>query len=201
MTRLAGALGDECKFGGGKVLRDGMGQRAGGLSTEADLATTTRFIEGEGEGGEGEGEGEGGKEGSDGEGEREGGGEEERTTEHRLELDVVITNIVVVDYTGIYKADIGIRFRRDGYEQEEEAGGGGGRRRGRRGGGGGRGVDQEEEEGGRRGWCSGTGENNLGFIAGIGKAGNPDMMAGVTPGMVIGARTGTSIVNVVVHHR
>lgn len=51
--------GDECKFGGGKSIRDGMGQHP--LATRADGA-----------------------------------------------LDVVITNAVIVDYTGIYKADIGI---------------------------------------------------------------------------------------------
>ncbi|USG65036.1 urease subunit alpha [Brevibacillus ruminantium] len=51
--------GDECKFGGGKSIRDGMGQHP--------LATR---IEGA--------------------------------------LDVVITNAVILDYTGIYKADIGI---------------------------------------------------------------------------------------------
>jgi len=51
--------GDECKFGGGKSIRDGMGQHP--------LATR---IEGS--------------------------------------LDLVITGAVIVDYTGIYKADIGI---------------------------------------------------------------------------------------------
>ncbi|RKP51527.1 urease subunit alpha [Cohnella endophytica] len=51
--------GDECKFGGGKSIRDGMGQHP--LATRADGA-----------------------------------------------LDVVITNAIIVDYTGIYKADIGI---------------------------------------------------------------------------------------------
>jgi len=80
--------GDECKFGGGKVLREGMGQKAGGDPEEA--------------------------------------------------LDYVITNALIVDYTGIYKADIGIKN---------------------------------------------------GFISGIGKAGNPDVMAGVTPGMVVGVTT------------
>ncbi|MBA3686830.1 MAG: urease subunit alpha [Planctomycetes bacterium] len=80
--------GDECLFGGGKVLRDGMGQAAG---TAADGV-----------------------------------------------LDCVITNALIVDWTGITKADIGIK-------------------------------------GGR--------------IAGIGKAGNPDVMAGVTPGMVFGVGT------------
>jgi urease subunit alpha len=80
--------GDECKFGGGKVLRDRQGQRAGASDSEA--------------------------------------------------LDCVITNALVVDATGIYKADIGIKHGR---------------------------------------------------IAGIGKAGNPDVMAGVTPGMVVGVTT------------
>jgi urease subunit alpha len=80
--------GDECKFGGGKVLREGMGQAAGVGQSEA--------------------------------------------------LDCVITNALVVDYTGIYKADIGIKD---------------------------------------------------GLIAGIGKAGNPDVMASVTPGMIFGVTT------------
>ena len=51
--------GDECKFGGGKVIREGMGQAAGVGDKEA--------------------------------------------------LDTVISNALVVDYTGIYKADIGIK--------------------------------------------------------------------------------------------
>src|SRR6267154_6852565 len=51
--------GDECKFGGGKVLREGMGQAAGVGQADA--------------------------------------------------LDCVITNALVVDYTGIFKADIGIK--------------------------------------------------------------------------------------------
>ncbi len=51
--------GDECKFGGGKVLRDGMGQAAGVAQADA--------------------------------------------------LDCVITNALIVDYTGIYKADVGIK--------------------------------------------------------------------------------------------
>jgi urease subunit alpha len=80
--------GDECKFGGGKVLRDGMGQAAG--VSEADA------------------------------------------------LDCVITNALIIDWTGVRKADVGIKHGR---------------------------------------------------IAGIGKAGNPDVMAGVTPGMVVGATT------------
>jgi urease subunit alpha len=84
----ATVYGDECKFGGGKVLRDGMGQAAGVPDADA--------------------------------------------------LDCVITNALIVDWTGIRKADIGIK-------------------------------------GGR--------------IAGIGKAGNPDVMAGVTPGMVVGVTT------------
>ena len=81
--------GDESKFGGGKTLRDGMGQAVNYLSTNG-------------------------------------------------ELDLVITNALILDYTGIYKADIGIRD---------------------------------------------------GMIAGIGKAGNPDIQDGVTPGMVVGAST------------
>jgi urease subunit alpha len=80
--------GDECKFGGGKVLRDRQGQRAGVADRDA--------------------------------------------------LDCVITNALIVDASGIYKADIGMK---------------------------------------------------AGRIAGIGKAGNPDVMAGVTPGMVIGVTT------------
>ena len=80
--------GDECKFGGGKVLREGMGQAAG---VGQDAA-----------------------------------------------LDLLITNALVVDHTGIFKADIGIKDGR---------------------------------------------------ISGIGKAGNPDVMAGVDPGMVVGPTT------------
>ena len=82
------SYGDECKFGGGKVLRDSQGQMPG-----ADDASA---------------------------------------------LDVVITNALVVDWTGIYKADIGIK---------------------------------------------------AGRIVGIGKAGNPNVMAGVTPGMIVGVTT------------
>jgi urease subunit alpha len=82
------SYGDECKFGGGKVLREGMGQKAGGDPDDA--------------------------------------------------LDYVITNALIVDYTGIYKADVGIKNGR---------------------------------------------------IVGIGKAGNPDVMPGVTPGMVVGVTT------------
>ena len=51
--------GDEVKFGGGKVIRDGMGQDP--LAKEADC------------------------------------------------MDLVLTNAVVIDYTGIYKADIGVK--------------------------------------------------------------------------------------------
>jgi urease subunit alpha len=80
--------GDECKFGGGKVIREGMGQAAGIAQEDA--------------------------------------------------LDCVITNALVIDSTGIFKADIGIKS---------------------------------------------------GLIAGIGKAGNPDVMNGVTPGMIVGVTT------------
>ncbi len=81
--------GDEAKFGGGKVLRDGMGQSS--RATRADGA-----------------------------------------------LDLVITNALIVDHAGVVKADIGVRDGR---------------------------------------------------IVGIGKAGNPDTMDGVSPGMVVGAGT------------
>ncbi len=80
--------GDECKFGGGKVIREGMGQAAGVGAKDA--------------------------------------------------LDCVITNSLIVDYTGIYKADIGIKN---------------------------------------------------GLISAIGKAGNPDVMAGVRKKMIIGVTT------------
>jgi urease len=81
--------GDECKFGGGKVLREGMGQATGVGAADA--------------------------------------------------LDVVITNALIIDAKlGIVKADIGIKGSR---------------------------------------------------IVGIGKAGNPDVMEGVTPGMVCGVTT------------
>jgi len=82
------SYGDECVFGGGKVLRDGMGQAAGVADRDS--------------------------------------------------LDLVVTNALVVDWSGIYKADLGVKG---------------------------------------------------GLIAGIGKAGNPDVMAGVTPGMVVGPGT------------
>ena len=52
--------GDECKFGGGKSLRNGMGQSATGTSKNGDL-------------------------------------------------DLVITNALILDYWGIVKADIGIK--------------------------------------------------------------------------------------------
>ncbi|KAF7846218.1 hypothetical protein BT93_L4826 [Corymbia citriodora subsp. variegata] len=51
--------GDECSFGGGKTIRDGMGQQVGRPLAEC--------------------------------------------------LDTVITNALIIDYTGIYKADIGIK--------------------------------------------------------------------------------------------
>src|SRR5687767_7140864 len=84
----ATTYGDECKFGGGKVLRDGMGQAAGVADRGA--------------------------------------------------LDCVITNALIIDWTGIRKADVGIKHGR---------------------------------------------------IAGIGKAGNPDVMAGVSDSMVVGVTT------------
>ncbi len=81
-------FGDECKFGGGKTLREGMGQATGRPDAET--------------------------------------------------LDMVVTNALIVDWTGIYKADIGVKN---------------------------------------------------GMIAGIGKAGNPDVMDGVSPNMVVGSCT------------
>ncbi|KOS18994.1 Urease [Escovopsis weberi] len=51
--------GDECKFGGGKTIREGMGQASGRSDAET--------------------------------------------------LDLVITNALIVDWTGIYKADIGVK--------------------------------------------------------------------------------------------
>ncbi|OQR89817.1 urease [Achlya hypogyna] len=80
--------GDECKFGGGKVLREGMGQATGRGPDDV--------------------------------------------------LDTVITNVLILDYSGIYKADVGIKHGR---------------------------------------------------IAAIGKAGNPDVMAGVHANMVVGVNT------------
>lgn len=80
--------GDEAKFGGGKSLRDGMGQSVGIADKDCP--------------------------------------------------DTVLTNALILDYTGIYKADIGIKD---------------------------------------------------GKICGIGKAGNPDIMDGVTPSLVVGSGT------------
>lgn len=80
--------GDECTFGGGKTLREGMGQASGRSDVES--------------------------------------------------LDTVITNALVVDWSGIFKGDIGIKN---------------------------------------------------GSIVGIGKAGNPDVMDGVHPALVVGSCT------------
>ncbi|KAI9060990.1 urease [Trametes sanguinea] len=80
--------GDEVKFGGGKTVREGMGQATNRPASET--------------------------------------------------LDLVVTNALIVDWSGIYKADIGIKN---------------------------------------------------GVIAGIGKAGNPDVMAGVDPRLVVGSAT------------
>ena len=80
--------GDECSFGGGKTLREGMGQASGRSDVES--------------------------------------------------LDTVISNALIVDWSGIVKGDIGIKN---------------------------------------------------GVIVGIGKAGNPDVMDGVDPAMVVGSCT------------
>jgi urease subunit alpha len=85
----ATTYGDEAKFGGGKVIRDGMGQSP-------------------------------------------------RASRESGSPDLVITNAVIVDSTGIRKADVGVRDGR---------------------------------------------------ISAIGKAGNPGVMDGVTPGLVISAST------------
>lgn len=83
--------GDEIKFGGGKVIREGMGQASNRMNSNWDV------------------------------------------------LDTVITNALIVDaIAGIIKADVGIKD---------------------------------------------------GKIAGLGKAGNPDCMEGVTPGLVVAAGT------------
>ena len=89
IERDAAVYGDEAKFGGGKVIRDGMGQ-----STTATRANGSP--------------------------------------------DLVITNAVVIDVAGIYMADVGIRDGR---------------------------------------------------ISAIGKAGNPAIMDGVSPGLAISAST------------
>ncbi len=83
--------GDEIAFGGGKVIRDGMGQSSAALREQAHGA-----------------------------------------------LDLVITNALILDHWGIVKADIGIRDGR---------------------------------------------------IVKVGKAGNPDTMAGVDPDLVVGPAT------------
>src|SRR5271154_1499287 len=83
--------GDEITFGGGKVIRDGMGQSSAAL----------------------------------------------REARHGA-LDLVITNAVILDHWGIVKADIGIKDGR---------------------------------------------------IVKVGKAGNPDTMAGVDPELIVGAST------------
>ncbi|CAO1605634.1 Urease [Xanthoria calcicola] len=80
--------GNECKFGGGKTLRDGMVQASGRVDANS--------------------------------------------------LDTLITNALVIDWSGIFKADIGIKN---------------------------------------------------GVIVGIGKAGNPDIMDGVSASMVAGSGT------------
>ncbi|KNA17593.1 hypothetical protein SOVF_078280 [Spinacia oleracea] len=88
IERDLAVYGDECVFGGGKVLRDGMGQASGYPSAAS--------------------------------------------------LDTVITNATIIDYTGIFKADIGIKG---------------------------------------------------GDIIALGKAGNPDIMDGVSANMIIGVNT------------
>lgn len=69
---------------------------------------------------------------------RDGMAQNGQKTRDENVLDLIITNAVILDYTGIYKADIGVK---DGY------------------------------------------------IVGIGKGGNPDIMDGVDPNMIIGPAT------------
>lgn len=88
IERDLAVYGDECVFGGGKVIRDGMGQASGYPPAAC--------------------------------------------------LDTVITNAVIIDYGGIFKADIGIKG---------------------------------------------------GHIISLGKAGNPDIMEGVSANMIIGVNT------------
>ncbi|KAK4763652.1 hypothetical protein SAY87_013090 [Trapa incisa] len=88
IERDCAIYGDECVFGGGKVIRDGMGQAC--------------------------------------------------VQEPLDSLDTVITNAVIIDYTGIFKSDIGIKD---------------------------------------------------GLIIALGKSGNPDIMDGISPKMVVGANT------------
>lgn len=80
--------GDECTFGGGKTVRDGIGVATGRADDEC--------------------------------------------------LDLVITNALIIDWTGVVKADIGTKG---------------------------------------------------GYIVGIGKAGNPDVMDGINPALIIGSNT------------
>lgn len=82
------AHGDECTFGGGKTLRDGIGQAAGRADDEC--------------------------------------------------ADLIIVNALVLDWSGVFKADIGVKD---------------------------------------------------GIIVGIGKAGNPDVMDGVNPALIVGSNT------------
>ncbi|KDN40287.1 hypothetical protein RSAG8_08197, partial [Rhizoctonia solani AG-8 WAC10335] len=77
------AYGDECKFGGGKVLREGMGQACSDMAHYDEdpvcQACNKKHAE-------------------------------SLACRDRYEvLDLLITNALVIDWSGIYKADIGIR--------------------------------------------------------------------------------------------
>ena len=67
--------GDECNFGGGKSVRDGMAQTSYGSSKEHSKPETRNKPE---------------------------------KKPHHVCVDTVITNALIIDYTGIIKADIGI---------------------------------------------------------------------------------------------
>ncbi|BGP52043.1 Urease [Rhodotorula kratochvilovae] len=100
--------GDECKFGGGKVIREGMGQAA----NQADSAT----------------------------------------------LDCIITNALIIDWNGIYKARPPPFLRVSALTLPP--------------------ARAQADIGLKKG-----------NIVGIGKGGNPDVMDGVTAGMVVGVNT------------
>ncbi|KAL5634366.1 hypothetical protein ACGC1H_002432 [Rhizoctonia solani] len=75
--------GDECKFGGGKVLREGMGQASSEITYCDEDEDCPACGKKHGEG---------------------------RACGERYEvLDLLITNALIIDWSGIYKADIGIR--------------------------------------------------------------------------------------------
>src|SRR5260221_4318176 len=71
--------GDEITFGGGKVIRDGMGQSSRATRSCTPLPSEERAVSGEGPG------------------------------VRANVLDLVITNALIIDHWGIVKGDIGVR--------------------------------------------------------------------------------------------